>query len=532
MAGSRLLTTARRRSRWGWLVWLGLALGLALAAPSASGTGPESAAPAKLGEPAPFLGVPGRSVSYPTGAAHGPYGVAVSPGGENVYASDYGNDRLIVFARAAGTGELTVVQTVINGAGGVSGVDGPYLVTVSPDGKNVYVTGSVSDTVVSFSRNPGDGTLAFLRKVTRNDPYGLCSPTCQFALDSLDGAYHVVISPDGQYGYVSSILDNKVAVLRRNATTGELALDPLIGPAQIFSAAPADLSQAYGMALSPDGAQLYLAGYGSDTLLVLSRDAASGALAQAEVHRQGQGGVDGLNGVFRVAASPDGAHLYAASFDGNAVAAFRRAPATGGLTFLAAYQDEVGGVDGLAFSSSVAVTPDGARVLATGFNDDAIAVFDRNTATGLLVQSQVVKRDPTTHLPALDGARDVAISADGSSVYATGYNDNLVAAFQASNPLPQIASLLPDRAAAGGEAFTLALEGTNFLATSQVLWNGAARPTTYVSATRLEVQIAAGDIAQPGAVAVTVANPAPGGGLSDEAAFRIFARTWLPWLAK
>src|SRR6185436_12555204 len=49
--------------------------------------------------PPPILGVPGESLAYPTGAPHGPYGVATSSDGRNVYATDYGNDRLIVFSR-------------------------------------------------------------------------------------------------------------------------------------------------------------------------------------------------------------------------------------------------------------------------------------------------------------------------------------------------------------------------------------------------------------------------------------------------
>jgi DNA-binding beta-propeller fold protein YncE len=477
---------------------------------------------------APFLSVPGQSVTYPTGVSHGPYGVAVSPDGKNVYASDYGNDRVIVFTRDLNSGALTVLQPVINGVGGVSGVDGPYLVTISPDGKNVYVTGSVTDTVVSFGRSQVDGTLTFLSKVTRNDPYGFCNPTCPFTLDALDGAYQVVISPDGAYGYVSSILDNKVVVLNRDAASGALMLNPLGGPVQVFSTSAADLSQAYGLALSPDGAHLYLTGYGSDTLLVLARNAADGSLTSVEVHKQGQAGIDGLNGVFRVTTSPDGRNVYTASFDGNAVTAFQREVLTGRLTYLATYKDGDADLDGLGYSSAVAVTPDGARVLTTGFNDDAVTVFDRNPQTGLLVQTQVVTRDASTHLPALDGVRDVAISPDGSSVYATGFNDNQVVAFQASNRVPQIANLLPASAPAGGTAFTLAVEGANFLATSQVRWNGADRPATYVNAARLEVQIDAADIAQAGVASVTVFNPAPGGGVSDAAAFPVIAQNPVP----
>ncbi len=470
--------------------------------------------------PTPFLDLPGESLTYPTGASHGPYGVAVSPDGKNVYATDYGNDRLIVFTRNTSTGNITVLQTVINGAGGVSGVDGSYLVTVSPDGQNVYVTGSTTDTVVSFKRSSVDGTLTFLSKLTRNDPYGFCNPGCPFALDALDGAYQVAISPDGQYGYVSSILDNKVVVLYR-ATNGALYMNPLGGPVQIFSTAAADLSQAYGMAISSDGANLYLTGYASDTLLVLKRNAADGTLALAEVHKNGLAGVDGLDGVFRVAVSPDGGHVYTASFDGNAVTAFRRDPTNGKLTYLVAYKDGFGGLDGLGFSSSVTVSQDGTRVLATGYNDDAVAIFERDATTGLLAQSQVIKRDATTHLPALDGARDVAVSPDGRTVYATGFNDNQVVALHVANPRPRISSLRPGSAAAGSPAFTLYVDGANFMPDSQVKWNGADRPTTFVNTTLLKADIPVADILAPGVIPVTVVNPAPGGGTSNSAPFTI-----------
>jgi DNA-binding beta-propeller fold protein YncE len=248
--------------------------------------------------------------------ANGPYGVAISPDGRNVYAADYGDDLIMVFSRDTITGDITFQENIRNGIGGVSGLDGPYLVTVSADGKNVYATGSVSDAVVSFARNPSDGTLTFLSKVSNGDQYGFCLPACQ-TLQALDGAYAIALSTDGQYGYVSSILDNTVTVLERNSTTGALQLQPLLGPVQLYKSA--SISQAYGIALSADGASLYLTGYSSDNLEVLKRDPSNGRLTFVERHTNGQLGVDGLDGVFRVAASPDGAFVYTASFDDSAL---------------------------------------------------------------------------------------------------------------------------------------------------------------------------------------------------------------------
>ena len=49
--------------------------------------------------------------------------------------------------------------------------------------------------------------------------------------------------------------------------------------------------------------------------------------------------------------------------------------ATGRLTFVQVLKDGVGGVDGLYGADSVTVSPDGSQVYATGYYDDALAVF-------------------------------------------------------------------------------------------------------------------------------------------------------------
>src|SRR5262249_36380042 len=89
------------------------------------------------------------------------------------------------------------------------------------------------------------------------------------------------------------------------------------------------------------------------------------------------------------------------------------------------------------------------------------------------------------------------------------------------NPVPVLSALLPSRTTVGVGAFTLTAAGSRFTPGSVVRWNGADRPTTYVSATRLTTSIAAADVATAGTVPVTVFTPAPGGGTSATLAFTI-----------
>lgn len=74
---------------------------------------------------------------------------------------------------------------------------------------------------------------------------------------------------------------------------------------------------------------------------------------------------------------------------------------------------------------------------------------------------------------------------------------------------------------AGGSLFNISVTGNSFVSSSIVEWNGSARPTTYVSSTQLQAQIAASDIASSGTFPLTVVNPAPGGGTSLPAEFSV-----------
>jgi hypothetical protein len=69
---------------------------------------------------------------------------------------------------------------------------------------------------------------------------------------------------------------------------------------------------------------------------------------------------------------------------------------------------------------------------------------------------------------------------------------------------PVAVSLSPDSAALGSPSFTLHVIGTGFTPTSQIIWNGSAEPTVFVSATELttEVDMSTAAVAIPIPVAV------------------------------
>ncbi|HTW58035.1 MAG TPA: IPT/TIG domain-containing protein [Terriglobales bacterium] len=79
--------------------------------------------------------------------------------------------------------------------------------------------------------------------------------------------------------------------------------------------------------------------------------------------------------------------------------------------------------------------------------------------------------------------------------------------------MPAISALNPESVTAGGAAFMLTVNGSNFGAKAVVNWNGAAQTanTTYVSAGQLTVAVPASLIANSGTVSITVTNPATAG---------------------
>jgi DNA-binding beta-propeller fold protein YncE len=390
--------------------------------------------------------------------------IALSPDGRNVYVASSRSDAIAIFTRNAKTGALGQVAgsrgcIAAKGADGCAkaiGLFGPNSVAVSADGRNVYATSRGSNSITVFRR---DGSTGSLRQLPGAEGClsGLQTPGCGSAR-ALLGPDVVTISPDGRNVYVGSFFGNAVVVFDRGEPNGALT-QPAGAAGCIAEAASSGctagiaLGAPEGMAISRDGASVYVATALSNALVVLARNPSTGTLAQAT---DGSGcivdsplagcttGVQ-LSGANAVAVSPRAGDVYATSLFSNSVTSF--SPSSAGLAQLSGtaaclvYLRAVGCSFGRALVApeGLAVSADGANVYAAAFGSGAIAVLERQPKTGALAQKPgragcVAPRSLPGCSPGHDlrGVSSLALSADGRYLYATAFGSNAVDVFRRS----------------------------------------------------------------------------------------------------
>ena len=344
----------------------------------------------------------------------------------------------------------------VSGCAAAVGLLRPNSVTVSADGANVYATSVGSNAVTTFSRNPSTGALTQAGDGSgciSNAALTGCSTG-----RALDGPDIVTVSPDGANVYVGAFPGSAVAVFARDGATGALT-QPADDSGCLTNAptdgctSAIGLGSPEGMAVSADGNNVYVAAALSNDVAVLDRDPSTGALTQAS---DGSGCISNaaltgcttgtqLSGADAVAVSPDDADVYVTSLFSNSLTSFTRTAGTGelaqqsGTSACAIYVFAVGCSLARAMSGTegLAVSPDGASVYTAAYESNAIVVFNRNTSTGAVIQKSGRKGCVTTskapdcrRAKALSQVGSLAVSPDGKHVYAAAFGSDAVAVFK------------------------------------------------------------------------------------------------------
>ena len=366
---------------------------------------------------------------------NGPRGLALSPDGTNLYVVSANDDAVAVFRRDPVTGDIAFVERQKNGEGGLDGLDEARAVTVSADGRFVYVAGARSDAVTAFSRDPRTGALGYVER--QKDGVG--------GVNGLNGATGLALSPDGSSLYVAGASDNALAVFARDAASGALTF---VEEVKKGADGVDGLAGVRSVIVSPDGAHVYAAGTDDQAVAVFTRDASTGRLGFVQVMRNGVNGVAGIDGVRVVAISPDGADVYASGSSNSTLAAFRRDPATGTLAPLQMVQKGLGRTQGLDGVRGLAFDSNGLHLYAASTDDNALTVLRHDPTTGLLVFSEL-ESDGEGPVKGLKGAAAAVVSLDARFLYVAGSADDAITVFRLApldcTPTPAPSCALPDR---------------------------------------------------------------------------------------
>ena len=398
--------------------------------------------------PGPFMGSRAIALS-PDGDS-----VYVASSKSDAIAIFRRNAQTGALTQAGGTAGCVAAKGA-SGCAKAIGLDGPNSVAVSADGRNVYATSRTANSITVFRRDGKTGALTQLPG-SAGCIAGVPLPGCASGR-ALLGPDVVTISPNGANVYVGSFFGNEVAIFARNRDGGALA-QPGGGAGCIAETTSSGcavgiaLGAPEGMAISPSGAWVYVASALSNAVAVLARDPASGALSQA---RDGSGCiVDAplsgcttgfeISGANAAVTAPNG-DLYVTSLFSNSVTAFSRTSPTAALGQLAApagclvWLRAVGCSFGRALSApeGVAISPDGRNVYAAAFATGAVVAAERNRSSGAVAQLPgtagcVGARSvpDCTHGRALRGVSSLALSPDGRFLYSTSFGSDAVDIFR------------------------------------------------------------------------------------------------------
>ncbi len=265
--------------------------------------------------------------------------VVVSPDGLSVYVGAFAGNAVVVFNRDPASGALAqpsgttgCIAEAVSGCAVGIGLGAVEGLAVTSTG--VYTGSASSNAVAVLARNPSTGALA-----QATDGSGCIVSTTLASCTSgyeFKGANAVAVSPGGKDVYVTSLLSNSVTSFTRAVPAGGLTQKTgtagcLVWLRAVGCSFGQALSAPEGLAVSPDGANVYVAAFATGAIVVLSRNK-SGEVAQME----GRAGclapksvpgctrANALRGVSSIALSPDGRNLYSTSFGSNAVDIFRR----------------------------------------------------------------------------------------------------------------------------------------------------------------------------------------------------------------
>ncbi len=182
------------------------------------------------------------------------------------------------------------------------------------------------------------------------------------------------------------------------------------------------------------------------------------------------------------------------------------------------------GKDGLSLND--AGTFETIAEIRTGTNPSGVAV-NLSTRIAVLANNKnsslsIVSVESRTVLATLPFEQPHAVAIDPTRSVALIGHETGITVVQLENPVPKIESLVPESSQAGSPGLTLSIKGSRFIRDSRTKFNLKELNTFFEDNDNLKATVPSEELLSPVDVPVSVLNPPPGGGTSNDLPFRIF----------
>ena len=434
-----------------------------------------------------------------------PNGVIVDSSG-NLYIADSTNHRI----RKVAGGVITTIAG--NGNLLFSGDQGQAVAATLyfPSGVATDSAGNLYIADRSNNRVRKVATNGIITTVAGNGTAGYSGDQGPATSAELNGPFGVAVDTSGNL-YIADAGNNRIREVTTNGTINTVAGNGIPGySGDNGPATSAELQSPFGVALDTGG-NLYIADSANNRVRKVTSGTITTVAGGASQGYSGDGGPATSAGLH----NPTGIVLDSSGdlFIADRLNFAIRKVTNGTITTIAGngtqgYSGDGGSATAASLSLPYAVALDSS---ANVYIADAGSSRIREVAGGIINTiagsgNQALGDGGAATNAYLANPQGIALDSHGN-IYIADTNDNRIRILAPSGTTATLSSLSPSSALAGSAAFTITINGSNFLNGATAQWNGTNMTTAFVSASQINATVTANLVAAAGTASVTVVNP-------------------------